>query len=230
MIAQYVYYIELRPSAVDLQVGVGSTDTYVSECTVACSAEYSRDGGVMDEGAAGERVRTVARSKRWQIRVSSVQPQCLVVRCRVLAGSVLVSNVECAWVPASHFGTLHKTLLHAPGTVAVEVGVGVRVQLQEATYDTDALRELHACHNLRSLPGLLPDEVSVARYLEQVRHSPLNMNTAVQPGHLGAVLNTLNAPPLGIARDTTEEDALSSTECDRNVAERAANIERDVRI
>jgi hypothetical protein len=225
MTAQFVYFLEVQPCVVDLQVGVGSTDTYVTECSVLCSDRRSAQAG---EESANDRVRSAARSKRWQIRVATVQPHCLVVRCRIVAGSVLASNAEYAWIPTEQLRAVQASLLRLPGTVAIETGLGVSVQLQEAMYDTDALQELHACHNLRSLPGLLPDEDSVAKFQEMTHMQRLG-TVVVQPGQLSAVLKTLNAPHSMSAEPSTEV-AEVEPRCGDAVEDRAAKIEQDVSI
>jgi hypothetical protein len=97
-------------------------------------------------------------------------------------------------------------------------------------YDTDALQELHACHNLRSLPGLLSDEASVARFGELVRDRKLSVSTITQPGQLSAVLKALDtdSPRSTPCEKAAAEDSVPGTDCGCDVADRAARIEQDV--
>lgn len=168
----------LFPAVVELQVGVSmsnieqymtirtvavpfpsnSTTTSSSNTNIDSSTTIS-DCSIPTSAVVVDTVEKLHRSKRWQLRVTAYHTQCIVLRYNSLH-----RLVEYAYVPVTSINELHSTYTTTGTTAAASSGascpafLGLQVVLEETGLDADGLQELHACHNLTTLPTsiLLP--------------------------------------------------------------------------
>jgi hypothetical protein len=222
------YLVLLQPAVVALQVAVGASDVYVDVCTVKLPLRETAGRGI---GATGivHGDRGLHRSKRWRVRVLSLHRLCCVVRHRPGQHG---RGMDCAWLPVAHLGAFRNSLA---STTTTDTQLRLTVQLQETALDTDALQELHACHNISTLTEVLhsADQPHLyQRYREVLLHMEpmLGIPKIDVTAHVGAVLRRLqnisvydqgssvSGSNLRVAQEATESDP----------SERAAAIEREV--
>jgi hypothetical protein len=222
------YVVLLQPAVVALQVAVGASDVYVDVCTVQLPLRETAGRGI---GATGivHGDRGLHRSKRWRVRVLSLHSHCCVVRH---GPGQHGRGMDCAWLPVAHLGAFRNNLA---STTTTGTQLRLTVQLQETALDTDALQELHACHNISTLTEVLhsADQPHLyQRYRQVLLHTEpmLGIPETDVTAHVGAVLRRLQnisfydqASSGSGSNVRVAEDVTGS-----NHSERAAVIEREV--
>jgi hypothetical protein len=179
------YLVLMQPAVVALQVAVGASDVYVDVCTVQLPLSETAGCG-MDATGIVRGDRGLHRSKRWRVRIVALHSHCCIVRH--LSGPHS-GGMDCAWLPVADLGAFRNNL-------ASTTQLRLTVQLQETALDTDALQELHACHNISTLAEVLhsADQPQLSRrYREVLLHTEplLGIPKTDVTAHVGAVLRRL---------------------------------------
>jgi hypothetical protein len=222
------YLVLLQPAVVALQVAVGASDTYVDVCTVQLPLSETAGRG-MDAAGIVRGDRGLHRSKRWRVRVLSLHSHCCVVRH---GPGPHGRRMDCAWFPIADLGAFRNSVA---STTTTDTQLRLTVQLQETALDTDALQELHACHNISTLTEVLhsADQPQLyQRYRQVLLHTEplLGIPETDVTAHVGAVLRRLHNISFydhaGSGGGSGSRVAENGT--GRDHSERAAVIEREV--
>lgn len=238
--AKYRYLVVLLPATVVLQVGLGSSDTYVNVHTA-----HTHSTNINGEGSGLASAPNAPRSKRWQVCVTALQAQCCLVRCPVNSSihsngsngrhSSTAAAVLCSWLPTASVSAVVRQLRGDASTDIVDVQLGLSVQLLESAIDADALQELHVCHNITTLSGLLSSPAERQAYLQQVcvlsQTVPIEVERKVGAALRGlqavTTLGAMSAVSQGI--DSAERVCVVEGQL-QSAAQRATAIESEVRI
>eukprot|EP01032_Pedospumella_encystans_P008056 gene8056-9603_t len=152
------YEVLLFPACVELQVSTGLSDVYSNILSVNVPAPYTNGTTTTINDTVTPGILTSQRSKKYQLHVTSVQSHCLVLRAVHTTTGVLVTHTYMEVQRLTDFCTSVYSGKTDGARVGMKVRVCANVTLLEACFDTDALQELHVCHNINRLSSILPEQ------------------------------------------------------------------------
>ena len=157
------------PATVVLQVSLGLTDVYINVLTKqevslpGQGLQHQQNDNSVNHSRSSDAATSATtsatashRSKKWRVVVTALHSQCLVLRKSTNNSSTSATAQEMhtfTWLPVSSVSQLLKRIdsssngsgsvneaLNSPLPVQVQVLCSISVQLQEATFDVDALQ------------------------------------------------------------------------------------------